>query len=175
MYTNFADTLPSQKCDADGERISAFYLMTVFTRYLDLPQTAYMNFLTDCRKACRCFPPVGGDQRGRGHRQEMQDKLVILSYDRLMGRRYSSTERDRKIGHPGCIFRGISGILDTKGLGPRKKEIFHGRQKIQRINELARQSRERELTPEEKAEQKALREEYIAAFRSNLKASWTPR
>ncbi|GAA6513215.1 DUF896 domain-containing protein [Merdimmobilis hominis] len=42
--------------------------------------------------------------------------------------------------------------------------------KIQRINELARQSRERELTPEEKAEQKALREEYIAAFRSNLKA-----
>ena len=42
--------------------------------------------------------------------------------------------------------------------------------KIQRINELARQSRERELTPEEKEEQKALREEYIAAFRSNLKA-----
>ena len=42
--------------------------------------------------------------------------------------------------------------------------------KIQRINELARHSRERELTPEEKAEQKALREEYIAAFRSNLKA-----
>ena len=42
--------------------------------------------------------------------------------------------------------------------------------KIQRINELARQSRERELTHEEKAEQKALREEYIAAFRSNLKA-----
>ena len=26
------------------------------------------------------------------------------------------------------------------------------------------------MTPEEKAEQKALREEYIAAFRSNLKA-----
>ncbi len=42
--------------------------------------------------------------------------------------------------------------------------------KIQRINELARQSRERELTPEEKAEQKALREEYVAAFRSSLKA-----
>ena len=30
-------------------------------------------------------------------------------------------------------------------------------EKIQRINELARQSRERDLTPEEKAEQKALR------------------
>ena len=42
--------------------------------------------------------------------------------------------------------------------------------KIQRINELASQSRQRELTPEEKAEQKARREEYIAAFRSNLKA-----
>lgn len=42
-------------------------------------------------------------------------------------------------------------------------------QKIKRINELARLSRERELTPEEKAEQKALREEYVAAFRSSLK------
>ena len=42
-------------------------------------------------------------------------------------------------------------------------------QKIKRINELARLSRERELTPQEKAEQKTLREEYVAAFRSSLK------
>ena len=42
--------------------------------------------------------------------------------------------------------------------------------KIQRINELTRLSRERELTEEEKAERQALRDEYIAAFRSNLKA-----
>lgn len=42
-------------------------------------------------------------------------------------------------------------------------------QKIKRINELAQLSRERERTPEEKAEQKALREEYVAAFRSSLK------
>lgn len=40
---------------------------------------------------------------------------------------------------------------------------------IERINELARKSRETELTAEEKAEQKKLREEYIAAFRGNLK------
>lgn len=41
--------------------------------------------------------------------------------------------------------------------------------KIERINELARSSRERELTAEEKAEQKALREEYIRAFRASLR------
>ncbi len=40
---------------------------------------------------------------------------------------------------------------------------------IDRINELARKSRETELTPEEKAEQQRLRAEYIAAFRGNLK------
>lgn len=40
---------------------------------------------------------------------------------------------------------------------------------IDRINELARKSRETELTPEEKAEQQQLRAEYIAAFRGSLK------
>ncbi|MDL2215863.1 DUF896 domain-containing protein, partial [Ruminococcaceae bacterium OttesenSCG-928-N02] len=43
-------------------------------------------------------------------------------------------------------------------------------EKIQRINFLARKAREEELTPAEAAEQKKLREEYIAAFRANLKA-----
>lgn len=41
--------------------------------------------------------------------------------------------------------------------------------KIDRINELGRLSRERELTDEEKREQKALREEYLAYFRSQLR------
>lgn len=40
---------------------------------------------------------------------------------------------------------------------------------IERINELARKSREVGLTEEEKLEQKKLRDEYIAAFRGNLK------
>ncbi len=40
---------------------------------------------------------------------------------------------------------------------------------IQRINELAKKSREVGLTEEEKLEQKKLRDEYIAAFRGNLK------
>jgi uncharacterized protein YnzC (UPF0291/DUF896 family) len=40
---------------------------------------------------------------------------------------------------------------------------------IERINELARKSREKGLTEEEKAEQQKLRQEYIAAFRGNLK------
>ena len=41
--------------------------------------------------------------------------------------------------------------------------------KIDRINELARASKVRELTDEEKAEQKALREEYIIAYRASLR------
>lgn len=41
-------------------------------------------------------------------------------------------------------------------------------EKIDRINYLARKSRESELTPEEKAEQKVLRDEYIASFKRSL-------
>lgn len=42
------------------------------------------------------------------------------------------------------------------------------KEKIERINFLARQSRVRALTEEEKAEQTKLRNEYRAMFRSNL-------
>ena len=40
--------------------------------------------------------------------------------------------------------------------------------KVDRINELARLAKERELTEEERAEQKALREEYLQEFRKAL-------
>ena len=40
--------------------------------------------------------------------------------------------------------------------------------KIERINYLARQSRIRELTPEEKQEQTILRNEYRASFKRGL-------
>ena len=40
--------------------------------------------------------------------------------------------------------------------------------KVDRINELGRLARERELNEEEKAEQKALREEYLAEIRAVL-------
>ena len=43
------------------------------------------------------------------------------------------------------------------------------KQKIDRINELGRLSKERELSAEEKAEQKALREEYLKEVRAALK------
>ena len=43
--------------------------------------------------------------------------------------------------------------------------------KIERINALAKKAKTPEgLTPEEKAEQQALRAEYIAGFRASLKA-----
>ena len=41
--------------------------------------------------------------------------------------------------------------------------------KVDRINELARISKTRPLSEEEKAEQKALREEYIAEVRNAFK------
>ena len=41
--------------------------------------------------------------------------------------------------------------------------------KIDRINELGRLSKQRTLNEEEKAEQKALREEYLAYVRAQLK------
>ena len=41
--------------------------------------------------------------------------------------------------------------------------------KIDRINELARLSRVRELSAEEKQEQQALRQEYLAAVRKNFR------
>lgn len=43
-------------------------------------------------------------------------------------------------------------------------------EKIARINELARKSKTVGLTPEEKAEQAALRKEYLAAIRKSLEA-----
>ncbi len=42
--------------------------------------------------------------------------------------------------------------------------------KINRINELAKKSKKGGLTEDEKVEQKLLREEYLAAVRKNFKA-----
>ena len=44
------------------------------------------------------------------------------------------------------------------------------KEKIDRINELARKSKITDLSAGEKAEQKALREEYLSAFRENFRA-----
>ena len=41
--------------------------------------------------------------------------------------------------------------------------------KLDRINELARKAKETELNEDEKAEQKALREEYIREFRAHFR------
>lgn len=44
-------------------------------------------------------------------------------------------------------------------------------QKIDRINELYKKQKEGTITPEEKEEQSALRAEYIAAVRNNLRTT----
>lgn len=49
------------------------------------------------------------------------------------------------------------------------------KQKIDRINELARLAKQRNLNEEEKAEQKALREEYLAYVRSELRGAKTTK
>ena len=41
--------------------------------------------------------------------------------------------------------------------------------KIDRINELGRLAKERELTEEEKVERQALRDEYLAYFRAEIR------
>ncbi len=43
--------------------------------------------------------------------------------------------------------------------------------KIERINELYRKQKKGTLTPEEKEEQSALRSEYVAAIRNNLRVT----
>ena len=42
-------------------------------------------------------------------------------------------------------------------------------EKIERINELARLAKERELMPEEQNERAALRKEYLDGFRENMR------
>jgi len=51
-----------------------------------------------------------------------------------------------------------------------KGMIFMDREKIERINELAKIRKERPLTEEEDAERKALYKEYLDAFRANTEA-----
>ena len=43
-------------------------------------------------------------------------------------------------------------------------------ERIDRLNQLARKSKAEGLTPQEKAEQKALRQEYLSAIRASLEA-----
>lgn len=62
------------------------------------------------------------------------------------------------------IFYGI--ILKNKYTGEEMDQ-----KKIDRINELSRISRERELTEEEQTERKALRLEYIESYKKSLIAA----
>lgn len=49
------------------------------------------------------------------------------------------------------------------------------KQKVDRINELGRLSKTRELTEEEREEQRLLREEYIKEFRAAIRGEITEK
>ena len=51
----------------------------------------------------------------------------------------------------------------------KRKGTDMDKAKIERINELGRLAKQRELTEEEKAERAALREEYLQFFRAGLR------
>lgn len=65
-----------------------------------------------------------------------------------------------------CLPFGLHIIEICDGSG----EIGLEKEKIDRISELSRKSRSVGLTKEERCEQKALREEYLAAIRKNFRA-----
>lgn len=52
----------------------------------------------------------------------------------------------------------------------KERMVSMEQSKIDRINFLAKKSKGEGLSPQERAEQKTLREEYIAGFRRSLKA-----
>ena len=49
------------------------------------------------------------------------------------------------------------------------------KEKIDRINELARLSKQRELTESEREEQAALRREYLEFFRASLRGNYNKK
>jgi uncharacterized protein YnzC (UPF0291/DUF896 family) len=55
-----------------------------------------------------------------------------------------------------------------KNVLKRSFSVMLPKDKLQRINELSRKSKNMELTAEEKAEQKKLREEYLKVFRKSF-------
>ena len=59
-----------------------------------------------------------------------------------------------------------SAILSTSWASPSDKTMEKA--KVERINYLARESKVRELTAEEKAEQAELRKEYLADIRASF-------
>lgn len=58
----------------------------------------------------------------------------------------------------------------TKVIIDREEYIMLSKEKIDRINQLARKSKDAGLNEEEKIEQQNLRKEYLAKFRESFKA-----
>lgn len=94
IYTNFSDELPEQKCAADGQRISAFYLMPMMLDYLGMDMTPYMQFIEECRQA---LPVYSADVEVDTHDSDAsfyRERLELLSFDRLLGEGYSISASD---------------------------------------------------------------------------------
>lgn len=60
-------------------------------------------------------------------------------------------------------------LLTTNGHGKEEERTVLSKEKLARINELSKKSKETELTAAEKQEQKTLREEYLKTFRKGMR------
>ena len=115
--------------------------------------------------------------RGRGrhrHDQQQDHRRAHHPRARQAGGRHGGVRRParQRAGHAGQPLQRI-GLHRPRRAHPRpaaQPEKLRGeraltQEKMDRISALTRIARERELTPEEQAERKALREEYIADWR----------
>jgi len=73
-----------------AEKFSSFYLMNVFLDYIGMGKTPYMEFLSECMQALPVHS-VKEEITGKNSLQtaRFREALRILSYDRLLGEKYS--------------------------------------------------------------------------------------
>ncbi len=88
VYTNFEAAKQEQGLMA--EKFSSFYLMNVFLDYIGMGKTPYMEFLSECMQALPVHS-VKEEITGKNSLQtaRFREALRILSYDRLLGEKYS--------------------------------------------------------------------------------------
>ena len=105
---------------------------------------------------------------GRGDIILPDQDIPGLSVQRIPAGAENRLTDGKHLGQIGSLGEPFS--LNHCIIHPLYTEKTMEKEKVERINELARKKKTGELTAEEQAEQEALRKEYIAGFRSNMQA-----